>query len=322
MHPETRTRLRVSVVIPSYRRLDQLPRLLGRYSELGADEIVVILDGPHTGSEALAEAWASDRIRIVELAENIGLALARIEGLNQATGDIILIVDDDVLPVSNIVAQHREKHQSGPFGLVQIGYMPVALPRKRRRDQAPTYLYAREYEAATRTWESQPEKLLSGLWNGNVSLRRELYQNAERARASIRLDYNEDLDLGLRLDALDSVADFDRTIVARHLHSRTFDAFVRESRARGEAVVEIESRWGKAPPQLLDLVRPAAGGASLLTLMLSRIPPRPVIVISRFAYHCAGAVHAWGAQDLVCRLLRRVLAQRAYRRRLADLAST
>jgi len=44
--------LRVSVVIPSYHRLERLPALVEQYLGLGADEVVVVLDGPHDGWQA------------------------------------------------------------------------------------------------------------------------------------------------------------------------------------------------------------------------------------------------------------------------------
>src|SRR5690606_14633982 len=91
----------VAVVIPSYRRLQRLPDLVRAYRAQGADEIVVVLDGPQAGwRDAVSEA---SHLRVLELPENRGLALARIAGLRACTADVVLAVDDDVEPGPDLV---------------------------------------------------------------------------------------------------------------------------------------------------------------------------------------------------------------------------
>lgn len=308
---------RLSVVIPSYRRLDRLPSLLEAYERQGADEIVIVLDGPHPGwQESLRRRPAS--ARVVELPSNVGLARARIAGLNAASGDVVLAVDDDVEPEDGLVRRHRDFHRSGG-DRVLLGYMPVALPEKRGRDESPTFLYARDYDAQTRVWRSAGStSILRSLWGGNVSLPRSLYERAETLKPSVRLEYNEDLDLGLRLLALGATAVFDDGARAAHHHSRGLRGFLRESEARGGAVAALEARWGERPAQLAPLVEVSPSYNRVLGSLQHRIAAadRTTIVerVCVATYRVAGLCHLWSLQDGIARFLRRALAMRGCRR--------
>lgn len=308
----------MAVVLPSYRRIDRISPLVEEYLRQGADQVVVILDGPHPGWETpLAGIRASERVTVAELPVNVGLARARIEGLSRARADIVLAVDDDVEPGPHLVDTHRRFH--GALGdRVLQGYMPVALPARRGTDDAPTFLYARDYEAQARVWDSgDSDLILSSLWGGNVSLPRELYQRAEELLPSVRLEYNEDLDLGIRLRELGADATFNRRATARHHHDRGVDAFLKECQARGGAVSALEHRWGHRPPQLTPLVEISPTYNPVLARVQRSIAGRDgrgVIEGTLVAlYRLAGRLHAWSVQDGVARVLRRALIMRGYR---------
>jgi glycosyltransferase involved in cell wall biosynthesis len=304
-------------VVPSYRRLARLPDLVRAYRAQGADQIVVVLDGPHPEwQKTLAPSGGSD-LTISALPENVGLARARIAGLRVATGDIVLAVDDDVEPAAGLVERHRRFHEAHPDSVLQ-GYMPTALPSPRGRDQSPTFLYAREYEAQTGVWRAgRSALLLRSLWGGNFSLPRRLYERAETLLPSVRLEYNEDLDLGLRLELLGASAAFDPEARATHHHSRGLVAFLRESVARGEAIAHIEERWGERPAQLTPIVDIPPSYNRVLGALQRRIAARDEpgfleggIVL---AYRAAAVAHAWKLQDGISRMLRRAMAMRGYR---------
>ncbi|GAA0492955.1 glycosyltransferase [Microbacterium aurantiacum] len=308
----------VSVVLPSYRRIDRVSPLVEEYLRQGADQVIVILDGPHPGWEgSLSGILASERVTVAELPANVGLARARIEGLNRAHADIVMAVDDDVEPETGLLDAHRRFH--APLGdRVLQGYMPVALPARRGADDAPTFLYARDYEAQARVWDAgDSDLILASLWGGNVSLPRGLYQRAEELRPSVRLEYNEDLDLGIRLQMLGAQATFDRRAAARHHHDRGVDAFLAECLARGGAVSTLEHRWGRRPPQLTPLVEISPTYNRALARVQRAIAARDdrgVVEAALVAlYRVAGRMHAWRVQDGVARVLRRALIMRGYR---------
>jgi glycosyltransferase involved in cell wall biosynthesis len=305
----------LSVVIPSYHRLDRLPELIERYVDQGADEVIVVLDGPHPGWEQVLPVH--DRLRVVALPENVGLALARIAGLQHVSSEIVLAVDDDVEPGPGLVQRHRRFHELSTDRVLQ-GYMPIDVPVPRGRDEAPTYLYARDYETQVGVWRrGDSTTILRSLWGGNVSLSRDLYARAEALKPSERLEYNEDLDLGMRLLQLDAIAEFDAEARASHHHSRDLHGYLRECLARGGAIADLERRWGERPAQLTPLVTIPPGYNRVLARMQRLIAARDsggltqrgVVVV----YRLAGIARRWGLQDASARLLRRAFIMRGYR---------
>ncbi|MCS5735608.1 glycosyltransferase family 2 protein [Herbiconiux daphne] len=306
----------LSVVIPSYHRVDRLPALISAYLAQDADEVVVVLDGPHPGWAAVLDDH-DPRVRVVELPQNVGLAVARIGGLRASTGDVVLAVDDDVEPQAGFVEAHRAFHAAGGDRVLQ-GFMPVALPARRGRDAAPTYLYARDYLRQVQAWRSGDSRtVLRSLWGGTLSLPRSLYERAEALKPSIRIEYNEDLDLGLRLEKLGATAHFDEHARAAHHHDRGLDAYRRECVARGHAIADLERRWGERPAQLTPIIVIPRSYNRVLAWVQRRIAgrdePGALEALLAGVYRVAGGIRVWKVQDGIARMLRRALAMRGYR---------
>jgi glycosyltransferase involved in cell wall biosynthesis len=304
--------------MPSRNRLERLPALIRNYLDQGADEIIVVLDGPHPGwHESLSEQAAEARVQIDELPSNRGLALARTAGLERASMDVVIIADDDVVPLPGMVDRHRSFHASHVDHAL-LGYMPVDLPEHRGRDQAATYVYAKDYANQVEIWRSaEPSTLLDSFWGGNASLPASLYRRAEAYKPSQRLNYNEDLDLGIRLGLIGAGAGFDERAKGLHQHSRDFASFLRECVVRGEAVADLEARWQKLPYQLTELVQIPDGQRAIAASVQRRIGARDTAGllegVAIAAYRVAGIAKLWPVQDAIARLLRRGLAIRGYR---------
>lgn len=309
---------RISVVIPSRNRIERLQPVVEEYVRQGADEIVVVLDGVHPGWETqLAALRRHPSVVIDELPVNRGIALARTEGLARSTCEVILTADDDVFPGPHLIDRHREFHRTHPRSAL-LGYMPVSLPERRGIDQAATFIYARDYLNQVEEWRGgTSETLLASFWGGNASVSRDAYIDAEEFKPTERLEYNEDLDLGLRLGQIGVSAHFDELAQGAHLHSRSLKAFTKECVVRGRAVRDLEKRWPELPLQLTDLVVVPPDHPRVVAAVQRRIGARdtPGLLEAalRAAYFTAGAVRAWAVQDAIARLLRRGLAIRGYR---------
>jgi len=87
----------VSVIIPTLRRPVLLERALR--SVLGQTfrhyEIIVVIDGPDTETDPAAITALDERIRVLSLPSNVGLAEARNVGIRHAQGRYIALLDDD-----------------------------------------------------------------------------------------------------------------------------------------------------------------------------------------------------------------------------------
>lgn len=237
----------VSVVVPTHNRGALLEQTLAPLlADRAATEVVVAVDGSTDDTVTLLERIARQDPRVRPLAlRHGGAAHARRLGVEAATGEIVLILDDDVLASPGLVAGHGA-HHAGTHGLVVLGYMPVAA-RRRIRGGFPAAIYGRDYERTVASWERDPQLVLRSLWFGNISMRREDYL-AVSARELV-VGYHEDMELGLRCLEAGYEGIFDRSLAATHLYERDPSGFLRDAHTSGRNLPEVLGRHpGTAEP--------------------------------------------------------------------------
>lgn len=290
------TTLTVSVVIPTYRRREQLPALLDALAGEGAAEVIVVVNGADDGSMALLEARAAGDPALRPIyVETAGQLLALQTGVEAATGEVILLLDDDVIPEPGLVSGHAE-HHGADSNLVLLGYMPVAIPHPRRPGQYPIDLYSRAYERVCGEYEDDPGTILSGLWAGNVSIRREdcirvgLHSDEKR---SAGYEYHEDRDLGLRFQRAGLHGAFDRGLRARHLYERSPDSFLAVSRNSGASRARVHREHADSidplPGDFFEQVVPQPGRLLVRLSRRSRLRA-PIRALLRLLIWIAGAI--------------------------------
>jgi glycosyltransferase involved in cell wall biosynthesis len=274
---------------------------------------VVVVDGCHDGSYELltALAAADPRIRPV-WQENAGDAAARQAGVQHATGELVLVLDDDVVAGPGLAEGHARVHARTP-GAVALGYMPVRRPPVRRPGAFASLLYADEYEAQCRRYEADPSAILRSLWTGNLSIRRSDALRIGFRTAGPRLGYHSDQAFGLRCLRAGLVGVFDRSLYAEHAHERDMDTFVRQARMRGSDRRALEEMF----PELVNhqdledslplpvraaLALAAAPGLCRLTTPALHWQARR-----------AGQARLWRLESAFARCLRQVELRRGYR---------
>lgn len=241
----------ISVVIPTYNRLPQLKRTLdGLAGQVGLGEpleVVVVSDGAtdHTDEWLRSSSVPLPLIAISQ--PNTGPAAARNRGVDEATGDIVLFVDDDVIPAPDLVAVHL-RHHSPDDELVVIG--PMNTPDE--ADMLPWVRWeqrklAEQYEAMQRgDWEPTPRQF----YTANASLARRhiiaaggfdpCFRRAEDVELAYRL-----ADRGLRFVFVPEAS-------VVHDAERSFDAWRANARAYGRNDVIIGRDQGRR--WLLDTI--------------------------------------------------------------------
>jgi glycosyltransferase involved in cell wall biosynthesis len=231
----------VSVVMATYNRRDRLPDVLRPLlDDPAADEVIVVVDGSPDGSiEYLRElAEREPRLRPIWI-ENRGAVHAQQTGVQAATGDVVLVIDDDVLAEPGLVTGHA-RHHARERGLVVVGYMPTPAPDRSVPGSFTSELYHDVYEFRCDSWDVDQSNVLRALWGGNVSVEREALLAAGGIGGRYVLPYHYDWELGLRLMRCGLRGRFDRSLAATHLHERSYEAFQREARAQGRAMWLIE----------------------------------------------------------------------------------
>ncbi len=197
--------------------------------------VVPLRRGAHVAAEVRAALAADEAVAEVLGIEDAGGGpnAARQRGCEQATGDVVLLLDADVAPGPGLASGHAAHHARGD-GLVVAGPMPVIGARG-----APARLYADAYDGWLKDVERDPAVLLRRLWGGNVSLRRADALRVGLDEPAMRGLRHEDRELGLRLATAGLTGVFDPELRAEHRYERDLASFCADCRAEGSGLVEL-----------------------------------------------------------------------------------
>jgi glycosyltransferase involved in cell wall biosynthesis len=229
----------VSVVVPTYERRERLAGLIEPIlADPATTELIVVVDGSTDGSIELLRERARESPKLVPvLVENRGEAGARLEGVRRARGELVVLLDDDVVPDAGLVSAHAARH-GAEHDLLVVGYMPVA-----QSGSAAVRHYAASYEAHVGRWRSGSQAVIRTLWAGNLSLRREAYLRIAAEPAGSRYDYHADRVFGFQCEAVGLRAVFEPSCVAVHHYERTLSGLARDARRQGAALVSLAREY-------------------------------------------------------------------------------
>ncbi len=296
MHPPF-----LSVIIPTYNRKDSLRRTLDGLARqtypVDCFEAVVVSDGSTDGTEtALADYAQTSPFCLRPFTQaNAGPARARNRGIDEARGDVVVFLDDDVEPAPDFLARHASHHQDDGQTVV----IAPMLPDPALRWREPVWI---GWEHAM--LEKQYTAWRTGEWagcgpnhfySGNASVRR------EHLRAVGGFDEQfprqEDVELAVRLERERAVRFvFDPEARGTHRPLRRWQSWLAVPDAYGELDV-VRARRGDTP---WETVRHGYQGRNGLTRCLARLVltvpalSAPVRGLLRLAAHVAYRLHRSG----------------------------
>jgi GT2 family glycosyltransferase len=254
----------ITLVIPTYQRKDRLARVLDGLSRQthSAFDVVVVDDGSTDGtSRYLREARFPFEVRAISQL-NAGPAAARNAGVAAAKGEVVLFLDDDVLPAPELVAEHLRAQAEEPRCAVMgpLGSLPrysqpwVAWEQAMLEDQ---------YGAMGR---GEWEPTFRQFWTGNASVAREEILAAGGFDPAFRRA--EDVELAARLARRGVRFRFRPAARTEHAAERTLDswcamhlAYGRLERrifahlGEGHALSTLAENWARLHPATRTLVR-------------------------------------------------------------------
>ena len=188
--------LRISVVIPTYRRPDLLCRCLSavfaQRLERGAFEVIVVDDGHTADTQAVVEAFQmqpdAPSLRLIRPRRGRGPAVARNAGWRAAYGKVIAFTDDDTVPDPDWLANGERALVPGLVALCGRVAVPPARPRRDDAPYRPT-----DHELMTRGLES------AEFVTANAFVRRSALLTVGGFDERFQRAWREDSDLQFRL---------------------------------------------------------------------------------------------------------------------------
>ena len=208
--------MRVSVVIPAYESASSLGECLGALLGGGADEIIVVDDASTDGTGEVASGFG---VRVVRLERNSGAGAARNRGAREATGDVLLFVDSDVVVAPDTVARVTRTLEERPDVAAVFGSYDAAPRAPGLVSQFRNLLHHFVHQ------EGEPEA--STFWAGCGAVRRAVFEESGGFDTGADTQAIEDIELGYRLRDAGHRILLDKDLRVTHLKRWTLASFLR-----------------------------------------------------------------------------------------------
>ncbi len=237
----------VSVVVATFNRLDSLLWLLNdlrTQKPLDGDvEVVVVDDGSARAVEPELVVREYPFAFRVLTQSNAGPASARHAGIEASTGELIVIVDDDMVLPETFLSAHVEAHRNGAD--VVMGH--IRGPQDRSRLSLFEQFHQKSLDGFVAAYRDGTLRLDGGrLCTGNVSFLRSSYFEVGGFDQSLgRL---EDRELGIRFEAAGMKMAFSEDAWNEHRSDHEdVGTWRARSRLYGELDVVISARYSSLP---------------------------------------------------------------------------
>lgn len=243
----------ISIIIPTYNRVDSLPKVLTRFVEFGKDlrlrcdlEFILLDDGSTDGTKDVVSKIAPNfPFKFNYLyRKNKGAAATRNEGVRLAQGDIVLFLDSDIIPTGDLLYEHYRFHIEYPkinFALRGESIFDLSCGDSVRCTSTSSLSNVNSAVLREVLW---PEFITC-----NISLKRVYLLENEMFDES--LENREDVELGYRLSKKGLRLFVSTKALGYHYHPVSLEKYFRYAESYGRAL----AKWvNKAPSLRMDLI--------------------------------------------------------------------
>ena len=237
----------ISVVVPTFNRPAQLSKVLDHILRSDVDglekvEVIVVDDGSPESAKPVVESKAVDGPFSLKYLrqENAGPAKARNNGIRHASGNVILLIDDDVLVLPEVLKKHLEAHQDKPGSIVfgPYPYLPIDEPTT-----AFKYLSSLLDKEVDR-----PDDIkyvpIGFVASGNLSLEKAMFPSGEVYRSDLKIPAAEEFEFEHRLNTAGVPIFMVPEAKGWHLQPPTIDDKCKQEFKYGVGAAEV---WLKVP---------------------------------------------------------------------------
>jgi len=238
--------MRLSVIIPTHNRPEVLLKTLDALGhQTLADEqfeVLVVDDGSQEENRVPLRAYdATYNYRLLEKSQG-GLASSRNHGADQAVGDILFFLDDDVVPEVQTLEEHLRAHDEQSDRVAVVGSLPFA-----DEIMHDTFVWYME-QCGHYDLYKNPRKYPGGRpplppMNGNSSVSRDLFLEIGRYDEGFQEYGGEDLELGCRMAQAGIRFTYNPRAVGHHYHLKDFRDFCLDMERAGRALIRIYRKY-------------------------------------------------------------------------------
>ena len=251
--------LKLSVIIPTYNRcrvlIEALKALSSQQLSFADFEVIVADDGSVDGTGDAVRAFANDAPMsvIYSWERNKGANAARNRAIAQASGAVLVIINDDTVATPDFLARHLAAHEAHPAENVAV------LGRVTISPEVPYSLFADLHlDGCYKVFEGQRELDWKAFFTCNLSVKAEFLR--KYGLFEERLRWHEDVELGERLARNGLKVIYEPAALGFHLHHLQEKDYLGVAAREGASLAE----WYCKDPSLLGKLgevgfHPAAG---------------------------------------------------------------
>lgn len=214
----------LTVVMPTFNRRERLDQVLRSLAAQDLDEpfeVVVVSDGSTDGTNEYLRSSDPPLDIVGVVQDNQGPAGARNTGVERASADLVVFVDDDVVADPGLLRAHLDAHERHGPDAVVIG--PMLDPDD--HDMSPWIAWeqtmlAKQYEAMLR---GDYDATARQFYTGNSSLRTRHLRDAGGFDPTFRRA--EDIELAYRLSEKGLTFHFEPDAVGLHYAERPYESW-------------------------------------------------------------------------------------------------
>ncbi|NIA19757.1 MAG: glycosyltransferase [Xanthomonadaceae bacterium] len=235
----------LTVVIPTYNRSTVLKRCLDALTgqTLSADlyEIIVADDGSSDDTRQTVERCAAgSQIPVSYLWQsNAGANAARNLAITEASGRLLLFINDDTIATPTMLTEHLQTHQGYPDESFSVLGKVTISP------QVPYSMFAKVHlDAMYALWRGKKELDWRAFYTCNVSVKKRFLEKYGLFEESMR--YHEDLELSERLSHHGLRVIYNPHALGYHYHYLQEKEYLNVAKREGNAL----AKWYKKSPHL------------------------------------------------------------------------
>jgi GT2 family glycosyltransferase len=208
----------LSIIVPAYNNPDDLDLCLAALlADARPDWEVIVVDD--ASRESIREVAAARGVKVLRLDRNSGPSSARNLGARQASGDILLFVDSDVVVAPGAVARILDVFEREPTVDAVFGSYDSGPRAKGIISQYRNLLHHYMHQTGNRE--------ASTFWGGLGAVRRAAFAAVGGFDEGRFARYMEDIELGYRLRQAGRRIVMERTIQGTHLKKWTLRSTIR-----------------------------------------------------------------------------------------------